>query len=159
LAEQCAGEGRGDVVIARVFNLCGPGQDAHHVCGALVRQIAAVCRGEARELQVGPRHPVRDFLDVRDAADALLRLAFHAGSGAVVNVGSGHGTSVAELLALLLQHAGLPPTLAVGARPLGAGVASAVADVTRLRALGYAPRRDLRASLREQLVSALYGAA
>ncbi len=156
LAERLAQVGD-DVLTARVFNLCGPGQDAHHVCGALALQVAAVRRGAARQLVTGPRHTVRDFLDVRDAADALLHLAFTGATGAVVNVGSGRGTSIAEVLACLMQLAELPPGSEVVTNEVRAGVACSVADITRLRASGFRPRRDLRESLRAQLRAALAG--
>lgn len=145
----------GSTTCARVFNLCGPGQDAQHVCGALTRRVLAVRRGKAPAVGTGPLHPIRDFIDVRDAAAALTLLALRADAPAIVNVGTGVGTSIASLIARLLRIAGLPADTPLEATGHVAGVTRSVADVRRLRALGWQPRYDLDATLAEQWQTAV----
>ena len=54
-----------DTIIARIFNITGPGEPERMVGGAFVSQLI-----EGNILEVGNLFPRRDFLDIRDAADA-----------------------------------------------------------------------------------------
>jgi GDP-4-dehydro-6-deoxy-D-mannose reductase len=98
-----------DVVMARPFNHTGPGQSADFVCPALARQIVAIEQGTQEPvLRVGNVDPVRDIGDVRDVVRAYVALLEGGTSGAVYNVCSGAGASVAEVIALLRTHARVP---------------------------------------------------
>lgn len=98
-----------DVVVARPFNHIGPGQDPSFVCAALARQIARMELGRQDPvLRVGNVDPVRDFSDVRDIAAGYAALLEGGSSGAVYNLCSGEGASIAEVIALLRTHARIP---------------------------------------------------
>lgn len=49
-----AGSGHGQVTIARIFNVTGPGQEERHLAGHLASQVADVLRGSAHSIRVGP---------------------------------------------------------------------------------------------------------
>lgn len=94
------------VVLARLFNVIGPGQPDWRVPAGFARQIAASERSRrvaiirARNLRAG-----RDFTDVRDVVRALRMLAVKGKSGEVYNVCSGRETQVGDLLESLLRSA------------------------------------------------------
>jgi 3-dehydroquinate synthetase/nucleoside-diphosphate-sugar epimerase len=139
------------VVWARLFNLVGPGQDERHLFGRIAAQLAAIRAGLRRaELELGDLAPTRDFLDVRDAADALWLLARHGEPGLAYNVASGCETRIGDALALLLEVAG--PGVAVELRaapPRANDIARHWGDIARIRALGFAPQVPLRESARD----------
>jgi UDP-glucose 4-epimerase len=90
---------------------------------------------------------VRDYIHVADLADAHVAAVARLDRGAVgevVNVGTGRGYSVLEVIAALEEETGEKVPYAVGPRRPG-DPASVVASVERARAeLGWSARRDLR---------------
>ena len=93
---------------ARIFNVVGPGQDERHFCGWLASQAAAIIAA-AREpaITVGNLETSRDFIDVRDVADALIRLSARGRPGLAYNVGSGVETPMREVFRETLRLSGL----------------------------------------------------
>lgn len=89
-------------VLARPFNYTGVGQAANFVIPKLV---AAFRRGE-RRLKLGDIDTVRDFSDVRWIAEVYLRLLESPFQGGAVNVCSGRGTRVRDVLEALERIAG-----------------------------------------------------
>ena len=83
---------------------------------------------------------MRDFLDGRDIAGALVAPAAGAVVG-VVNVGRGEGVAIADLAGEIARQIGRPELLRVGALPPRAGEPPRlVADTTRLgREVGFEP--------------------
>ncbi len=94
-------------VVARTFNLIGPGQAPHFALPAFARQLAAIRRGEQEPLlEAGNLSARRDFVHVSDGARAYRLLALHGQPGEVYNVASGHALSIEEALGLLMKAAG-----------------------------------------------------
>jgi UDP-glucose 4-epimerase len=95
---------------------------------------------------------VRDFVDVRDVADAhvaaVRRLASGWSGSAVYNVGTGTGCSVLELLALVERVTGRPVRWTPGpARP--GDPSRSVADPALIsRELGWTAQRELTEAVR-----------
>jgi len=83
-------------LVARMFNLYGPGETNAHVVPDILDEIA---RGPV--LRLGNIDAIRDYLYVDDAAEALCRLAVYDGAESVFNVGSGCGRSVRDLIAVI----------------------------------------------------------
>lgn len=138
------------VVWARLFNLVGPGQEERHFFGRVAAQLAAIRAGlRPAELELGDLSPTRDFLDVRDAADALWLLAQHGEPGVAYNVASGQETRIADALALLLDVAPAGQIELRDGPRRASDIARHVGDTARIRALGFAPRFALRDSARD----------
>ena len=94
------------VIIARPFNLTGPGEHAVFATSAFARQIAQIEAGKRPPvLRVGQLDTTRDFTDVRDVADALIRLAGAGRLGEIYNVCSGVGIAMSAVVTALLQSA------------------------------------------------------
>jgi UDP-glucose 4-epimerase len=90
-------------VVARMFNVYGPGETNPHVMPAIFEQLRT-----SRVLSLGNLTPRRDYIYVDDMADALVGLLTRAPTGTTVNVGTGRSTSVAELVRSLEALLGEP---------------------------------------------------
>jgi nucleoside-diphosphate-sugar epimerase len=133
---------------ARLFFLYGPGENPRRLVPSIARALAA---GQLAECSAG--RAVRDYMDVRDAAEALVALALSPITGAV-NIGSGEGNSVRRIVQILGRVAGRSELLRVGALPDREGEpARIVADITRLRdEVGHRTGRPLEDGLAEAFV-------
>jgi GDP-4-dehydro-6-deoxy-D-mannose reductase len=90
------------VVVLRLLNHTGPGQDERFVVPSFAAQIARIETGELPpRVLVGNLSSERDFLDVRDIVDAYLKTLQHARSASgfqVFNVASGRLRSIASIV-------------------------------------------------------------
>lgn len=152
------GGGR-SVAVARLANLLGPGLSPRLLPGALVQQLAACRRaGQPFTVHVGARMPRRDYVDVDDAARALLALVDGSATG-VFHVASGVCHSVDELIEVLQQLVGAPIVVAEDARLRSPGTAAAVrlSTAAAATAIGFSARTGLRESLARMWATALAG--
>ncbi|MFQ5679381.1 MAG: GDP-mannose 4,6-dehydratase [Gemmatimonadota bacterium] len=94
-------------VVARAFNLIGPGQRTSFVVPDFCRQVAAVAAGRSQGVEVGNLEVERDFTDVRDAVRALASILELSDPAAVYNVCSGRPVSVGTVLGWILDEAGV----------------------------------------------------
>jgi len=139
------------VLIARAFPHTGPGQDERFVAPAFARRLRGARLAGARVVKVGNLEPVRDFLDVRDVADAYAALIARGTSGEVYNVASGRGVSLGELfdkLAAIVGVKAIPEPDPEFMRP--AEIPVLVGESAKLRSVtGWAPRIPLEQTLRD----------
>jgi GDP-L-fucose synthase len=122
---------------------------AHVATGLLLRMHEAQLRREPVFTVWGTGTPRRDFLFSRDLADACLFLAerYDAASGPI-HIGPDADLSIAEVAAAVQQVVGYEGRIAFDAtQPDGAPVKRL--DAAPLRALGWRPRVDFAAGLRE----------
>jgi nucleoside-diphosphate-sugar epimerase len=138
-------------VTARVFNIVGPGEDDRHVGPQLARQAAEIlCGVRPPIVEVGDLEATRDFIDVRDVAQALAMLAQHGVGGATYNVATGVETSIASLLDTTLQAARFDRAVEIRRRRSTAIAARRHAGHPgRLRGLGFRPRYELGESMQD----------
>jgi nucleoside-diphosphate-sugar epimerase len=131
----------------RVFFLYGP----HEPGGRLVSSVAgALVRGEPARCSHGRQ--VRDLLHVADVAAAFVALLDSDVRGAV-NIASGEGVALADVVTRLGEKAGRADLIQLGALEAPANDPPAlVADARRLaEEVGWRPRRDLDAGLDDTL--------
>jgi nucleoside-diphosphate-sugar epimerase len=148
----CAGAFGFEAVILRPFSVYGPGLKSQSLLGTLLRQARG---GDA--LVVADLRPVRDYCYVDDVAAAILRACTTAAPApATFNVGSGAGTSVAELATLVLELVGkqLPVRADPGpGRPRSADILHLVADIEHAReGLGWVAATPLQRGLQQTLL-------
>jgi nucleoside-diphosphate-sugar epimerase len=131
------------VAWGRLFLLYGPGEHPDRLVPSVAR---ALLEGKPARTASG-RH-VRDFLDVRDAAAAFVALLDSDVRGAV-NVASGRGTTIAEVVGCLAELTGRGDLVTPGALPDRENDPPVlVADVRRLsEEVKYRPTRLLRDGL------------
>ena len=115
------------LVIVRPFNIYGPGQRSSFLIPSIVRQAIDPSIDVVRVQDLRPR---RDYLYVADAV-AMLLASLRPGSHGVFNIGSGHSTSVAEVIDLVYMAAGIrKPVLSADVQRPGE-IMNVVADVSR----------------------------
>ena len=139
------------VIIARPFPHTGPGQTDRYVVAAFARRLRAARRIGAPVVKTGNLEPVRDFLDVRDVAEAYLALLERGQAGEVYNIASGQGRSLLAVFTRLAELIGVraipepDPQLA-----RVADLPHLVGDATRLRTLtGWAPHLSFDQTLQD----------
>jgi nucleoside-diphosphate-sugar epimerase len=136
-------------VVLRVFNPVGPGAPERVLAGRLAGLLRRSPPGS--EVHLGPLDAVRDFVDVRDVADAVLAaVTVPVLPRPVINIGSGRGTPVRHLVTGLLAVSGSRCAVREDApgSPRSAGQGWQQADIRRAaQDLGWRPRRDLATSL------------
>ncbi len=137
-----------NVVRARPFNHIGERQTPDFAIPSFAKQIVAIERGQQTEIKVGNLEAIRDFLDVKDVVQAYIVLMEHGQSGQVYNIGSGHGYKMLDVLTWLCQQATVPVKVTADPnkfRPLD--VPYIVADITKLKTLGWQPHIELGSTL------------
>jgi len=129
----------------RVFFLYGPHEDPRRLVASVARSLLA---GEPARTTDGRQ--LRDFLHVADAGDAFAALLDSGVEGAV-NIGSGEGVAVAEVVERLAALTGRPDLVQLGALAAPPDEPpQLVADAGRLRdEVGWRPARSLDDGLRE----------
>ncbi|MEU8552277.1 NAD-dependent epimerase/dehydratase family protein [Streptomyces roseoverticillatus] len=146
-----------DGVVVRLVNVVGPGTAAASLLGRVLdRLLTARREGSAAELVLAPLRAERDYIDIRDAADAVVAAARADVTGRAVNIGSGTTVPVRRLVQQLIATSGVETRLeerdpaAGGPVSPGAGGDWLAVDPgpARLR-LGWKARRDLRDALRD----------
>ena len=148
------------VLVLRPFNLLGPGLPGHYLATALARRLLAE-EGIDEPFAVTNGHATRDFVDVRDVAEAAVLLVewgrARPGEGQVFNVASGQETAVLDVAAKLCAMSGRRRAVDAGIGPSRSGVTRSRGDASRARAAGWVPRIDWEQSL-EDLWRATYSA-
>ncbi len=95
-----------DVIRLRAFNHTGERQTPNFVIPAFAKQIAEIEAGlKPPVIKVGNLEAIRDFTYVGDMVKAYLLAAEKGNSGAVYNLGSGHGVKIQALLDKLIKLA------------------------------------------------------
>ncbi len=140
------------VIGVRIFNIIGPGQPSHLVPAAFLAQVADVISGKRSQIDVGNVETRRDFIDVRDATQAVWRLvsAFQPGmNGQFFNIASGEGVRIRDLVEASIALSGRAIPIVVDPSRFRANdVASVIGDNTKLReATGWRPTISWRESL------------
>ncbi|MDQ6948905.1 MAG: GDP-L-fucose synthase [Actinomycetota bacterium] len=135
-------------IAAMPTNLYGPNDnfdlEGGHVLPALMRKFhEAKLAGESEVGIWGTGSPMRELLHVDDLADACLFLMEHYNEEAHVNVGTGDDLSI-RALAELVRDIVYPQAELVFDATKPDGMPRKVLDVSRMAAMGWKPRVDLR---------------
>ena len=133
-----------DVRIARLFSVYGVGMFRFAIHD-IVRKI----QQDHEDLVIlGDGTQIRDYLFIDDAVRGLAMVATEGASGEEYNVASGEPVRLLDLARLIAELMGYPN---IRIRPSGRSFAGDTArwyaDISKVRALGFEPRVDLRNGL------------
>lgn len=148
LIEQAAQAGNLEAVYLRLFNPIGIGQKDAFLVPSLISQILA-SNDETVRFRIRDPDSRRDFVDVRDAAEAVFAAMVTPGAGGrKLNVCSGRATMIHDLACLLAKTAGrrctvVRPTSFEPEIPYQRGDWSRIHDLC-----GWKPRHSLEETVR-----------
>lgn len=145
------GNGRLSTISLRVANPYGAGQNIHKAQGALATFCHHAIKGQAIQIW-GDGSVERDYIDVRDVAAALALAAERCDvSGCEINIGSGMGISLNQLIHMISECLGRPPEV-VYQPGRSFDVQKNYLDIRLARErLGWAPQISLQQGIAELL--------
>ena len=133
-----------ETVSLRIFNAYGPGQAIPPTHPPVIPQFVRQILGGGSVVIHGDGRQVRDYVYVDDVVKALAAAATAQDiDRQIINIGTGIGTSLNDLVRLIEKVTGLQARVIVNPAVAG-GVSSLVANTTRAKALlGYEPEVSL----------------
>jgi len=151
--ELCLSVGRNyqlPTVALRYFNVYGPRQALSNPYTGVCAIFSARIKNRHRPIVFEDGGQTRDFIDVRDIVQAnLLAMTHPQAVDGAFNVGTGRPTSILEIAQTLSRLYGIPVEPQITKKFRAGDIRHCVADVSRLRALGFAPLVTLEQGLRD----------
>ena len=151
------GDERHKFIRVRPFNHIGPGQTENFVVPAFASQIARIEKGQqAPVIKVGNLSAIRDLLDVRDVISAyilMIEKVEEIDNGAAINIASGIGYKIGDLLDKLLEMTDVDITIETDENRLRPSeIARAIGDASLAKdLLGWNPQLDIKTTLSDVL--------
>ncbi len=141
------------VMVARPFNLVGPGLPGRLVAGAICAQFTD---SDSQVVRVGNVRSQRDFIDIRDTVEAYWKIAEYGKGGEVYNICSGKPTSIEDMLGVFSDLSPVDKQIVTEtARMKNVDLDCIYGSNEKLyQASGWRPRFSLRQSLRDMLEAA-----
>jgi GDP-4-dehydro-6-deoxy-D-mannose reductase len=140
---------RQHVTIARLFNVIGPFQSRRYFVPSAIDKIVRYKNREIPKVELTTLNAMRDFVYLDDVCSALALLVKQGANGEVYNVCKGEGVTIATVIDILKELLQVPE-LCVASKDDRArrGISYQVGSNCKLRGLGWAPRYEMRESLR-----------
>lgn len=140
-------------ISAMPTNLYGPHDNYHpensHVLAALIRRFHEAKVSGAESVTIwGTGSPLREFMHVDDLASALVHLLEHYDDPETINVGSGQEISISDLARLIADIVGFEGAIDHDLTKPD-GTPRKMLDSSRLHALGWSPRWELREGIQD----------
>lgn len=136
-------------VSLRYFNVYGPRQNPKAQYALVIPKFITAMLGGEKPVIFGDGSQVRDYVFIDDVVQAnLLACKSAKADGKIINIGSGVGSSVNELVAKINTALGTSIT-AIHTKPRAGDPQSLCADTSRAkRLLGFAPKTTLDKGIR-----------
>jgi GDP-4-dehydro-6-deoxy-D-mannose reductase len=139
------------VLHARPFAVIGP-RKTRDALSDFCRGVVEIERGARTSLPIGNLASIRDFVDVRDCAGALVLLSDKGRAGQVYNVCNSRASTMDDALEILKGLAARPiATESDASRMRPSDDLRIVGSNEKLKALGYAPAFALADTVRDTL--------
>lgn len=141
-----------DFISAMPTNLYGPGDNFHpehsHVIPGLIRRFHEAKVQDRPEVVIwGSGAPRREFLFVDDLAEALYILMLKYSEPVTINIGTGEDCTILELAETIKEVVGYQGKIVLD-RSKPDGMLRKELDVSRIKALGWAPKTPLREGIK-----------
>lgn len=142
--------GWNNVTITRPANVYGPYDNFESENAMVVPSLIKRVVNEENPLRVfGDGSAVRDFVHAKDVAEGIA-LVMEKNPATPVNLGSGRGYSIKELLNVILQNVDEVPRVEWDLSKAG-GDRIRVMDISRAKELGWKPKISLEEGVKETL--------
>jgi nucleoside-diphosphate-sugar epimerase len=149
---QAGARGEVDALVLRIANAAGPGTPAISLLGQVgARLKEAAARGESAVVELTALRAHRDYIDVRDVAEAVLAAAASTATGHVIGIGRGEAVPVRTLVDDLIRVSQVPARIVEREAPPAPRSTDDWIQVDTgpaHRILGWRPRRSLEEALR-----------
>ncbi len=89
-----------NTVVLRLSNPFGYGQNGGSIQGIIPLYIKKILQNQPIDI-IGDGETIRDYIYITDVINAIIASLLYEGSETVFNIGSGHGTSINELVFLI----------------------------------------------------------
>ena len=123
--------------------------DTAHVLPGLLNRFHNAVISDCKEIAVwGDGSPMREFLNVSDLASAIMFLITHSSSKALVNIGSGNETSIADLADLISEVTNFKGKIDFDTSKPN-GTPRKLLDSGYIRSLGWEPKIPLEMGVNE----------
>lgn len=136
------------VVMGRPFCVYGPGENPRLALVEVSRYLRWHLNQRPIQVVGDPDRKTRDFIHVSDLVQGLLLLAEKANAGEVFNVGSGEEVSMRELTEVIGAATGRMAVIDELSE-VTEDTYRLVADISKIKRLGYVPRMSLRKGLKQ----------
>lgn len=134
------------VTIFRPHNVYGPDMGWEHVLPQFALRAAAAVKetpsGPVPFRIQGDGSQTRAFVHINDFIDGLIKVIEAGGHREIYNIGNSDEVAIAEIARLVVAHFGREADLSTSPEPSGA-TPRRCPDISKLMALGYAPRLSL----------------
>ena len=123
-----------------------------HVVAALIRKFVEAKMKQASSVEVwGSGTPIREFLYVRDAAEGIIRAAKDYDDVSPVNIGTGVGTSIKELVEAIAEITEFDGEI-IWDRSKPDGQLKKIFDIRKMeKELGWKPETSLKEGLQHTI--------
>ena len=132
-------------------NIYGPGDhfnDEGHVIPNLIKKFHEAKKRKEKGVAIwGTGKPRRDFLYGDDLAEACILLMNRYRGSEIINIGSENGISILKLATLIKEIVGFKGRI-VYDRMKPDGMPRSLLDISKITALGWRPKAELRRGLR-----------
>lgn len=137
-----------DIRIVRPANVYGP-YDNFDPGNAMVipSLIKRALDGENPLVVWGDGSPIRDFIHARDVAQGML-LVMEKGTGQPVNLGSGVGVTIREIVEIIVNNMKEKPEV-IWDTTKPSGDQKRLMDISRARELGFEPKVSLEEGIKD----------
>ena len=145
-----------NVCVARLANLVGPGQSNDYVFAKIIGEVVLSRPNGDKQIsiEVGSLEVSRDFIDVRDASEALLSL-LEADARGIFNVATGKEIHLRDALATFFESISETINFVEQIGRFESEIKRQVLSNGKLRGVtGWEPTRDIYASLTDMFVCA-----
>ncbi len=140
-------------------NLYGPNDNygpSAHVIPSLIKKLQySIKTGNALEVW-GDGSAIREFIYADDAADAIGVVLEKWNSPNLINIGTGIGTSIEDLVYTLFQVYRGPVVNVYWDKTKPTGIQSKYFDITKIKSLGWEPRISLQEGLKRTVESFIF---
>lgn len=147
LVEHHDRKGRGETIIARLFNAVGTNETNPHLIPAILEQLE---EGKT-DVELGNLYPKRDYIHVDDIAAGLKSLADYENftKDKIFNIGSGKERSIQDLIDIFCEVTELDiKIIQVKSRMRKNDRKSQLADISRLQNVTkWRPKRDVNLAI------------
>ena len=142
-----------NVIIPRIFNVCGYGMPPTLSLGRFSQSIAQIEKGKKRPvIQTRSLEAKRDFLDIKDVCSALFALSQKGNPGEIYNVCSGNSFLMRDLLKKLINYARIDNIVIKENKKGARGIDVSIGSNEKVRkTTGWKPKTDICQSLENTL--------